>query len=148
MFRSRKQALILLPEIVLTPDWEKGFFKNFFCSISLEFWNNKEKKKKIWLSALNGTAGVIVGARSALMIPISNLGLIIVDEEHEQAFKQEKCRYNARDMAIYRSSRSSAPIVLASATPSLETFYNAKSGKYIHLTLPKRATGQLYLTLN
>ena len=76
------------------------------------------------------------------MIPISNLGLIIVDEEHEQAFKQEEnVRYNARDMAIYRSSRSSAPIVLASATPSLETFQNAKSGKYIHLTLPKRATG-------
>ena len=94
------------------------------------------------MSALNGTAGVIVGARSALMIPISNLGLIIVDEEHEQAFKQEEnVRYNARDMAIYRSTRSSAPIVLASATPSLETFYNAKSGKYIHLTLPKRATG-------
>ena len=69
-------------------------------------WNSeitKKKKEKIWLSALNGTAGVIVGARSALMIPISNLGLIIVDEEHEQAFKQEEnVRYNARDMAIYQ----------------------------------------------
>ena len=138
-----KQALILLPEIVLTPDWEKRFLKKF--SFAPLVWNSeitKKKKKKIWLSALNGTAGVIVGARSALMIPISNLGLIIVDEEHEQAFKQEEnVRYNARDMAIYRSTRSSAPIVLASATPSLETFYNAKNGKYIHLNLPKRATG-------
>jgi len=138
-----RQSLILLPEIVLTPDWEKRFFQKF--SFAPLVWNSeitKKKKKKIWLSALNGTAGVIVGARSALMIPISNLGLIIVDEEHEQAFKQEEnVRYNARDMAIYRSSRSSAPIVLASATPSLETFQNAKSGKYIHLTLPKRATG-------
>ena len=138
-----RQSLILLPEIVLTPDWEKRFFQKF--SFAPLVWNSeitKKKKKKIWLSALNSTAGVIVGARSALMIPISNLGLIIVDEEHEQAFKQEEnVRYNARDMAIYRSTRSSAPIVLASATPSLETFQNAKSGKYIHLTLPKRATG-------
>ena len=138
-----KQALILLPEIVLTPDWEKRFFQKF--SFAPLVWNSeitKKKKKKTWLSALNGSAGVIVGARSALMIPISNLGLIIVDEEHEQAFKQEEnVRYNARDMAIYRSTRSSAPIVLASATPSLETFHNAKSGKYIHLTLPRRATG-------
>ncbi len=138
-----KQVLILLPEIVLTPDWEKRFFQKF--SFAPLVWNSeitKKKKKKIWLSALNGTAGVIVGARSALMIPISNLGLIIVDEEHEQAFKQEEnVRYNARDMAIYRSKRSFAPIVLASATPSLETFYNAKKGKYVHLTLPKRATG-------
>ena len=138
-----RQSLILLPEIVLTPDWEKRFFQKF--SFAPLVWNSeitKKKKKKIWLSALNGTAGVVVGARSALMLPISNLGLIVVDEEHEQAFKQEEnVRYNARDMAIYRSSRSSAPIVLASATPSLETFYNAKNGKYIHLTLPKRATG-------
>ena len=121
----------------------KKIFQKF--SFAPLVWNSeitKKKKKKIWLSALNGSAGVIVGARSALMIPISNLGLIIVDEEHEQAFKQEEnVRYNARDMAIYRSTRSSAPIVLASATPSLETFYNAKNGKYIHLTLPKRATG-------
>ena len=94
------------------------------------------------MSALSGTAGVIVGARSALMIPISKLGLIVVDEEHEPAFKQEEnVRYNARDMAVYRANRSSATIVLASATPSLETFYNMRMGKYIHLTLPKRATG-------
>ncbi len=138
-----KQALILLPEIVLTPDWEKRFFEKF--SFAPLVWNSeitKKKKKNIWSSALSGSAKVIVGARSALMIPILNLGLVIVDEEHEQAFKQEEnIRYNARDMAIYRSKRSSAPIVLASATPSLETFYNAKNGKYIHLTLPKRATG-------
>ena len=102
----------------------------------------KKKKKEIWLYALNGTAKIIVGARSALMIPIINLGLVVVDEEHEPAFKQEEnVRYNARDMAVYRAMKSSAPIVLASATPSLETFHNTKIGKYIHLTLPKRATG-------
>ena len=138
-----KQILILLPEISLTPDWEKRFYQTF--SFAPLVWHSgvtNTKKKQIWLSALNGSAGVVVGARSALMLPISNLGLIIVDEEHEPAFKQEEgVRYNARDMAIYKAIRSSAPIVLASATPSLETFHNMKIGKYIHLTLPKRATG-------
>ena len=138
-----KQVLILLPEIALTPDWEKRFYERF--SFNPLIWHSeitKKKKKEIWLYALNGTAKIIVGARSALMIPITNLGLVVVDEEHEPAFKQEEnVRYNARDMAVYRAIKSSAPIVLASATPSLETFYNTKIGKYIHLTLPKRATG-------
>ena len=138
-----KQILILLPEISLTPDWEKRFHQSF--SFAPLVWHSgitKTKKKQIWLSALNSSAGVIVGARSALMLPILNLGLIIVDEEHDPAFKQEEgVRYNARDMAIYKAIRSSVPIVLASATPSLETYHNMKIGKYIHLTLPKRATG-------
>ncbi len=140
---ERKQVLILLPEIALTPDWQKRFYNKF--NFNPLVWHSdisKKKRKEIWLSALSGTAGVIVGARSALMIPISKLGLIVVDEEHEPAFKQEEnVRYNARDMAVYRAKRSSATIVLASATPSLETFYNMRMGKYIHLTLPKRATG-------
>ena len=140
---ERKQVLILLPEIALTPDWQKRFYNKF--NFNPLVWHSdisKKKRKDIWLSALSGTAGVIVGARSALMIPISKLGLIVVDEEHEPAFKQEEnVRYNARDMAVYRANRSSATIVLASATPSLETFYNMRMGKYIHLTLPKRATG-------
>ena len=140
---ERKQVLILLPEIALTPDWQKRFYNKFHFNPFI--WHSeisKKKRKEIWLSALNGTARVIVGARSALMIPISKLGLIIVDEEHEPAFKQEEnIRYNARDMAVYRANRSSASIVLASATPSLETFHNMRIGKYIHLTLPKRATG-------
>jgi primosomal protein N' (replication factor Y) len=76
------------------------------------------------------------------MLPFSNIGLIIVDEEHEPAFKQEESvRYNARDMAIYRAAKSLAPVILASATPSLESYYNMKIGKYIHLILPERATG-------
>ena len=140
---ERKQVLILLPEIALTPDWQKRFYNKF--NFNPLVWHSdisKKTRKEIWLSALSGTAGVIVGARSALMIPISKLGLIVVDEEHEPAFKQEEnVRYNARDMAVYRAKRSSATIVLASATPSLETFYNMRMGKYIHLTLPKRATG-------
>ena len=140
---ERKQVLILLPEIALTPDWQKRFYNKF--NFNPLVWHSdisKKKRKEIWLSALSGTAGVIVGARSALMIPISKLGLIVVDEEHEPAFKQEEnVRYNARDMAVYRANRSSATIVLASATPSLETFYNMRMGKYIHLILPKRATG-------
>ena len=138
-----KQVLILLPEIALTPDWQTRFYNKF--NFNPFVWHSeisKKKRKEIWLSALNGTAGVIVGTRSALMIPIAKLGLIIVDEEHEPAFKQEEnVRYNARDMAVYRANRSSASIVLASATPSLETFHNMRMGKYIHLTLPKRATG-------
>ena len=138
-----KQVLILLPEISLTPDWEARFCNKFgFKPLVWHSAITKNKKKEIWLSAINGVKGVIVGARSALMLPFANLGLIIVDEEHEPAFKQEETiRYNARDMAIFRATKSSAPIVLASATPSLETYYNMKIGKYIHLILPERATG-------
>ena len=138
-----KQVLILLPEISLTPDWEKRFSDKFHFKPLV--WHSditKNKKKEIWLSAINGTQCVIVGARSALMLPFLNLGLIIVDEEHEPAFKQEESvRYNARDMAIYRAAKSFAPVILASATPSLESYYNMKIGKYIHLSLPERATG-------
>ena len=141
--KEKKQILILLPEIALTPDWQKRFFDRF--NFKPLIWHSdisKKKRKHIWLSALSGTASVIVGARSALMIPISNLGLIVIDEEHEPAFKQEESvRYNARDMAIYRANKTPAPIILASATPSLESFQNMKLGKYIHLTLPQRATG-------
>ena len=140
---EKKQVLILLPEIALTPDWQKRFYDRF--NFNPLVWHSdisKKKRKDIWLTALNGSAPVIVGARSALLIPILNLGLIIVDEEHEPAFKQEESvRYNARDMAVFKAMKSCAPIVLASATPSLETFHNMKLGKYIHLTLPKRATG-------
>ena len=123
---ERKQVLILLPEIALTPDWQKRFYDRF--NFNPLVWHSDISKKKridIWLAALNGSAPVIVGARSALLIPILNLGLIIVDEEHEHAFKQEESvRYNARDMAVYKAMKSSAPIVLASATPSLETAEN------------------------
>lgn len=140
---EKKQVLILLPEIALTPDWQKRFFDRF--KFKPLIWHSdisKKTRKNIWLSALSGNASVIVGARSALLIPILNLGLIVVDEEHEPAFKQEEnIRYNARDMAIYKANKTPAPIVLASATPSLETFQNMKLGKYIHLILPHRATG-------
>ena len=138
-----KQVLILLPEISLTPDWEKRFYDKFYFKPLVWHSNiSKNKKKEIWLSAITGSKCVIVGARSALMLPFSHLGLIIVDEEHEPAFKQEETvRYNARDMAIYRATKSSAPIILASATPSLESYHNMKIGKYIHLNLPLRATG-------
>ena len=140
---ENKQVLILLPEIALTPDWQKRFYDRF--NFNPLVWHSditQKKRKEIWLAALNGSAPVIVGARSALLIPILNLGLIIVDEEHEPAFKQEESvRYHARDMAVYKALKASSPIVLASATPSLETFHNMKLGKYIHLTLPNRATG-------
>ena len=102
----------------------------------------KKKKKNIWLSALNGKAGVIVGARSALMIPISNLGLIIVDEEHDISFKQQDgLRYNARDVAMVRAKNTNIPIVLGTATPSLESWYNAnyKDNKYNLQKLTNRA---------
>ena len=118
--------------------------KNHF-GLDPDVWHSKisPSQKKISLDRIiNGKAKIIVGARSALFLPFKKLGLMIIDEEHDPAFKQEEgVRYNARDMAIYKAIRSSVPIVLASATPSLETYHNMKIGKYIHLTLPKRATG-------
>ena len=141
--KNNKQVLILLPEIGLTLDWELRFFDRFgFKPLVWHSGITKSKKKKIWLSALNKRKMVLVGARSALFVPMSNLGLIVIDEEHDISFKQEEgIRYHARDMAIYLASKCNASIILSSATPSIESLYNVKIKKYLSLALPKRATG-------
>ena len=141
--KNKKQVLILLPEIGLTSEWENRFEKRF--GIVPDKWHSgikKSVKKRIWARTILKKDLIIVGARSALMLPLSNLGLIIIDEEHDSSFKQEEGqRYHARDMSIYLSSKAGIPAILASATPSIESLHNVFNKKYVHLNLPSRATG-------
>jgi primosomal protein N' (replication factor Y) len=132
-----QQVLILLPEIALTVQFLDRFAARFGCR-PLEWHSDlsMRERKRVYRAALEGRARVVAGARSALFLPFKNLGLIVVDEEHEQAYKQEEgVIYHARDMAVVRARLEHCPIVLASATPSLETFINAKSGRYEWLKL-------------
>ena len=141
--KNKKQVLILLPEIGLTSEWENRFEKRF--GIVPDKWHSgikKSVKKRIWARTILKKDLIIVGARSALFLPLSNLGLIIIDEEHDSSFKQEEGqRYHARDMSIYLSSKAGVPAILASATPSIESLHNVFNKKYVHLSLPSRATG-------
>ena len=141
--KNKKQVLILLPEIGLTSEWENRFEKRF--GILPDKWHSgikKSVKKRIWARTILKKDLIIVGARSALFLPLSNLGLIIIDEEHDSSFKQEEGqRYHARDMSIYLSSKAGVPAILASATPSIESLHNVFNKKYVHLSLPSRATG-------
>ena len=127
-----KQSLILLPEIGLTGEFEKKF-KKFF-GFEAAIWHSKitpKKKKVIWSGLTSGEIKVVIGARSALFLPFQKLGLIIVDEEHDQSFKQDEgVTYNARDMAIVRANSENIPINLVTAVPSIETFANIKNKKY------------------
>lgn len=134
------QALILLPEIALTVQFLDRFAARFGCR-PLEWHSDLSlrERRRVYRAAMSGEARVIVGARSALFLPFAKLGLIVVDEEHEQAYKQEEgVIYHARDMAVVRARLEHCPIVLASATPSLETFINAKGGRYEWLKLAFR----------
>ncbi|MBI3676860.1 MAG: primosomal protein N' [Proteobacteria bacterium] len=135
-----KQVLILLPEIALTVQFLDRFAERFGCRPAE--WHSdlsQKERKRVYRAVMNGEAKVVVGARSALFLPFPNLGLIIVDEEHEQAYKQEDgVIYHARDMAVVRARIENCPIVLASATPSIETFVNASSGRYRWLRLHSR----------
>lgn len=135
-----QQALILLPEIALTTQWLERFTERFGAPPGQ--WHSELtglERRLTWRAVLRGDAKVIVGARSALFLPYRDLGLIIVDEEHEQAFKQEDgVVYQARDMAVVRGHLAQIPVILASATPSLETMHNVETGRYRFLHLPDR----------
>lgn len=135
-----KQTLILLPEIALTVQFLDRFAERFGCRPAE--WHSdlsQKERRRIYRAVLSGEAPVVVGARSALFLPFCKLGLIVVDEEHEQAFKQEDgLIYHARDMAVVRARFENCPVILASATPSLETYVNASSGRYKWLRLPRR----------
>jgi len=140
VLRRGGQALILLPEIALTHQFMDRFEARFGCR-PCEYHSDVKgpERARVWRAAADGTARVVVGARSSLFLPYADLKLIIVDEEHDSAFKQEEgVIYHARDMAVMRANRSGIPIVMASATPSLETWINARQGRYRHLTLPAR----------
>ena len=138
--RQGKQTLILLPEIALTVQFLDRFAARFGCRPAE--WHSdlsQKERKRVYRAVMTGEARVVVGARSSLFLPFRDLGLIIVDEEHEQAYKQEEgVIYHARDMAVVRAHIERCPVVLASATPSLETYVNAQSGRYNWLTLPLR----------
>ena len=126
------QGLILLPEIGLTGQFEQKFFEYF--GFNPAVWHSgisKKKKEMIWSGIASGEIQVIIGARSSLFLPFTKLGIIIVDEEHDQSFKQnEGVTYNARDMAIARASFENIPINLVTAVPSIETYENIRKGKY------------------
>ena len=134
------QGLILLPEIGLTSEFEKKFLE--FFGIIPAVWHSgisKKKKEIIWSGVANDEIKVVIGARSSLFLPFKKLGLIIVDEEHDQSYKQDEgVTYNARDMAISRASFENIPINLITAVPSIETFENVKKGKYSISRLEKR----------
>jgi primosomal protein N' (replication factor Y) len=138
--REKRQALVLLPEIALTGQFLDRFAARFGARPAE--WHSgltERQRERIWTAVASGEAPVVVGARSALFLPFADLGLIVVDEEHEGAYKQEEgVIYNARDMAVVRARFEKAPIVLASATPAIETRFNAASGRYRWLKLPSR----------
>jgi primosomal protein N' (replication factor Y) (superfamily II helicase) len=138
-----QQALVLLPEIALTTQILDRFTARFGTAPAL--WHSDvsdSTRRHSWLGIATGTTPLVVGARSALFLPYQNLGLIIVDEEHESAFKQEDgVFYHGRDMAVARGHIGQIPVVLASATPSLETLANVESGRYDRLVLPQRHGG-------
>lgn len=138
-----KQALVLLPEITLSVQWLARFEERFgFEPYSWHSGVSVARKRNTWREATEGTARVVVGARSALFLPFKALGVIIVDEEHDASYKQEEgVIYHARDMAVARAKHEAIPAVLVSATPSLETEQNVQAGRYAAVHLTSRHAG-------
>ena len=135
-----KQVLVLVPEISLTSQWLKRFETRF--GVTPFIWHSEislKNKAKTWKAVIKGDAKVIVGARSALFLPFSDLGIIVVDESHDHSFKQESLvTYQGRDMAVLRASIEKIPVILSTATPDLETIINVEEGKYDCVKLRKR----------
>ncbi|GAJ38697.1 primosomal protein N' [Saccharococcus caldoxylosilyticus] len=140
VLRQGKEAIVLVPEISLTPQMVERFKGRFGSQVAvLHSGLSVGEKYDEWRKIHRKEVRLVVGARSAIFAPFENLGMIIIDEEHEASYKQEENpRYHARDVAIYRARLHGCPVVLGSATPSLETFARAKKGVYELLTLPKR----------
>lgn len=139
-----EQVLLLLPEIGLTPQTLQRFERRF--NVPVLAWHSNlsdGERLNCWLNAASGSAAIIIGTRSALFLPFRKLSLIIIDEEHDLSLKQQDgFRYHARDLAIKRAALENCPILLGSATPSLESLYNARQGRFGHLLLQNRAGGQ------
>jgi primosomal protein N' (replication factor Y) len=127
-----KQVLVLIPEISLTPQLESRFKQRFSVAVEVSHSSlTKLQRCNIWLKSQQGHCPIVVGTRSALLMPMPNLGLIIIDEEHDSSFKQQEgLRFSARDVAVVRAKNLNIPILLGTATPSLESFYNAQAGRY------------------
>ncbi len=141
MLEQGRQCLLLLPEIALTPQLIRRFKRRFGPRLAILHSGLTDSDRcRAWLRARDGLADVVLGTRSAVWTPLPRPGLIIVDEEHDRSYKQQEgFRYHARDVAIMRGYRESIPVVLGSATPSLESLFNTEQGRYTHLLLPERA---------
>jgi primosomal protein N' (replication factor Y) len=142
--RTGRQALILMPEIALTAQFLDRFAARF--GVKPATWHSGitgRRRERLYTGIASGEVKVVAGARSALFLPYADLGLIVVDEEHETAYKQEDgVHYHARDMAVVRGKIENAPVVLASATPSIESRVNVERGRYRHVRLPERFGGR------
>ncbi|CAO95168.1 primosomal protein N' [Erwinia tasmaniensis] len=138
---SGHQALVLVPEIGLTPQTIARFRQRFNAPVEvLHSGLNDSERLAVWLRARSGETAIVIGTRSALFTPFARLGAIIIDEEHDNSYKQQEgWRYHARDLAVFRARQENIPIVMGSATPALETLHNVQLGKYRQLNLSKRA---------
>ncbi len=139
---QNKTALVLVPEISLTPQLIRRFAERLGSEIAVIHSQLTDREKtEQWWKAVTKEKRLLIGARSALFCPIPDLGIIVIDEEHETSFKQEeKLKYNARDVAVVRAQMENCPIILGSATPSLETWHNSQLGKYKYLSMKKRVS--------
>ncbi|UTH74932.1 primosomal protein N' [Chromobacterium sp. IIBBL 290-4] len=145
---ARRQALVLVPEINLTPQLIDRFASRFPASRIVVQHSHLADGERMhgWLDAWHGEADVVIGTRLSVFTPLPRLGLIVVDEEHDGSFKQQDgLRYHARDLAIWRARRAGIPVLLGSATPSLETVANVEAGRYRKLALNRRAHGSARL---
>src|SRR5947199_1738633 len=137
--RYGRQAIVLVPEISLTPQTRERFRARFDSVAVLHSHLRDTERHAHWLRIARGEVQVVVGARSAIFAPTPHLGLIVLDEEHESTFKQETApRYHARDVALRRAADQNVPLVLASATPSLESWHRAQLGEYRLVDMPRR----------
>jgi len=142
VLENNRQALVLVPEISLTPQLVNRFRQRFDAVIDvLHSAMNDTQRMQAWERARRGDAAILIGTRSAVFVPLARPGIIILDEEHDSSFKQQDgFRYHARDVAIKRASMEGIPVVMGSATPSLESWHNAQQGRFGLLTLQQRAT--------
>jgi primosomal protein N' (replication factor Y) len=138
--RSGRQALVIVPEIGLTPQLVARFRSRLDAHVAVMHSGLSDTARlNAWCAARDGDAGVVIGTRSAVFVPLTTPGLIVIDEEHDTSLKQQEgFRYSARDLAVWRARQLGIPIVLGSATPSLESLANARAGRYRHLLLPRR----------
>ncbi len=149
--RPHAQALVLVPEINLTPQFEAAFRRRFAglpdgAIVTQHSGLAEGERARNWLAAHRGEARIVLGTRLAILASMPTLALIVVDEEHDPAYKQQEgLRYSARDLAIYRAKRIGIPVVLGSATPSLESWWQAEQGRYTKLTLTRRAVADAVL---
>lgn len=143
VLQQKKAVLVLVPEIALTPQTFRRFYNRFNIGVSsMHSALSDRERLDAWLDMERGKSGILIGTRSALFTPIPNLGLIVVDEEHDSSFKQtDGFRYHACSLALVRAQICGCPVILGSATPSLESFLNVRRGRFVQINLKKRTSG-------